>query len=80
MADAAFFHDDLWQKYFQLVQDENGTLIGTAFAFNNHHWRKDPEPYALILHPDHPQLAENLLEWAEASGMLEVEILQGNTF
>jgi ribosomal protein S18 acetylase RimI-like enzyme len=80
IADATYFHDDLWQKLFQLMSDENGRLVGAAFAFNNHHWRKDPEPYALILDPDHAPLAEILLDWAEASGMLELEILQGNTF
>jgi ribosomal protein S18 acetylase RimI-like enzyme len=79
-ADAASFHDELWQEDFKLVYDENGTLAGAAFAFNNHHWRNDPEPYSLILDPDHPQLAELLLDWAESSGMREVEILQGNTF
>jgi len=80
MADAVSFHDDLWQKNFELVHDEAGTLLGAAFAFNNHHWRNDPEPYSLILDPDHPQLAEILLDWAESSGMLEIEVIQGNTF
>jgi ribosomal protein S18 acetylase RimI-like enzyme len=80
IADAESFGDDLWQKQFQIVYDENGTVVGTACAFNNHHWRKDPEPYALILDPDHSQLAEPLLDWAEASGMREVEVMQGNTF
>lgn len=79
IADATAFHDDLWQKNFQLVHDETGTLLGAAFAFNNHHWRNDPEPYALILDPDYPQLADVLLDWAESRGMREVEILQGNT-
>ena len=80
IADATSFGDDLWQKQFQLVYSENGTLVGTAFAFNNHHRRKDPEPYALILDPDHPHLAESLLDWAESSGMREVEIMQGNAY
>lgn len=80
MADAACFDDDLWQKQFQLTHDEHGELVGAAFAFNNHHWRKDPEPYALILDPEHPPLAEPLLDWAESNGMREVEITQGNTF
>ncbi|HSL42878.1 MAG TPA: GNAT family N-acetyltransferase [Anaerolineales bacterium] len=80
IADATSFNDHSWQEYFQLVYDENGTLVGTAFAFDNHHWRKNPEPYALILDPDHPQLAKLLFDWAESSGMCEVEILQGNTF
>jgi ribosomal protein S18 acetylase RimI-like enzyme len=79
-ADARHFDDDLWQKHFRLTHDEDGTLLGASFAFNNHHWRKDPEPYALILDPDHPELAQMLLDWAESSGMREVEILQGNTF
>ena len=80
LADVVSFHDDLWQKNFQLVHDETGTLRGAAFAFNNHHWRNDPEPYALILDPDYPQLAELLLDWSESSGMLEIEMIQGNTF
>ena len=80
IADAESFQDDLWQKQFQLMYDESGRLAGTAFAFNNHHWRNDPEPYALILDPDHPQLAEILLDWAESSGMRELEVTQGNTF
>ena len=80
MADAVSFRDDLWQKNFQLVHNENGTLLGAVFAFNNHQWRNDPEPYALILDPDHPDLAEMLLDCAESSGMREVEIIQGNSF
>jgi hypothetical protein len=80
IADAMSFDDDLWQKQFQLVYDENGRLVGATFAFNNHHWRNDPEPYAFILDPDHPQLAETLLDWAESNGMREVEIIQGNAF
>lgn len=80
IADTESFQDDLWQKQFQLMYDEMGRLAGTAFAFNNHHWRNDPEPYALILDPDHPQLAETLLDWAESSGMREIEVIQGNTF
>jgi ribosomal protein S18 acetylase RimI-like enzyme len=80
IADVVSFHDDLWQKNFQLVHDETGTLLGAAFAINNHHWRNDPSPYALLLDPDQPQLAESLLDWAESSGMLEIELMQGNTF
>jgi ribosomal protein S18 acetylase RimI-like enzyme len=80
IADAESFHDDLWQKHFQLVYDETGSLAGTAFAFNNHHWRNDPEPYALILDPEHAHLAVTLIEWAESSGMREIEVLQGNRF
>src|SRR5512134_1958970 len=33
IADAASFDDDLWQKQFRLMHDENGRLAGTAFAF-----------------------------------------------
>jgi len=80
IADAGSFNDHSWQEYFQLLHDENGTLVGAAFAFDNHHWRKNPEPYALILDPDHAPLAKVLFDWAESSGMFEVEILQGNTF
>lgn len=80
IADAESFQDDLWQKQFRLLYDETGKLAGTAFAFNNHHWRNDPEPYALILDPDHADLAVTLIEWAESSGMREIEILQGNRF
>ena len=69
-----------WQECFQLAHDKNGELRGAAFAFNNHHWRKDPEPYALILDPNHPHLAESLLDWAESSGMREVETMQGNAY
>ena len=80
IVDAECFHDDLWQKRFQLLYDEAGQLAGTAFAFNNHHWRNDPEPYALILDPGHLQLAEILIDWAESSGMCEMEVIQGNAF
>ncbi len=80
IADAGSFNDHSWQEYFQLVHDENGALVGAAFAFDNHHWRKNPEPYALILDPDHAQLAKILLDWVESSGMFEIEVLQGNTF
>jgi ribosomal protein S18 acetylase RimI-like enzyme len=80
LADAASFNDHGWQEYFQFVQDENGTLVGAAFAFDNHHWRKNPEPYAFILDPDHAPLAMILLAWAESSGMFELEVLQGNRF
>ncbi|HEX5944572.1 MAG TPA: GNAT family N-acetyltransferase [Anaerolineales bacterium] len=80
IADTESFHDDLWQKQFQLMYDETGKLVGTTFAFNNHHWRSDPEPYALILDPEHPHLSETLVEWAESSGMCEIEIIQGNRF
>lgn len=80
IADATSFNDHVWQEHFQLVSDENESLLGAAFAFDNHHWRKNPEPYALVLHPSHPQLAERLLDWAEADGMCEVEIMQGNIF
>lgn len=80
IADSESFHDPAWQEYFQLVYDESEHLVGAAFAFANHHWRKNPEPYALILDPDHPQSAQLLIDWAESSGMCEVEILQGNTF
>ena len=80
IADAKSFRDDLWQKNFQLVHDDTGALLGAAFAFDNHHWRKDPEPCAIILDPSHPQLAELLLAWAESNGMREVEVMQGNTF
>jgi ribosomal protein S18 acetylase RimI-like enzyme len=80
IADAASFNDPVWQEHFQLVSDENGSLLGAAFAFDNHHWRKNPEPYALVIDPSHPQLAEGLLDWAESDGMCEVEIMQGNIF
>ncbi len=80
IADAGSFNDHSWQEYFQLVYDENETLVGAAFAFDTHHWRKNPEPYALVLDPGHTSLAKLLLDWAESSGMTEVEILQGNTF
>ena len=80
LADASSFDDDLWQKNFRLVHDEHGMLVGAAFAFNNHHWRNDPEPYTLLLDPDHAQLAGSLLDWAESCGMREVEIMQGNIF
>lgn len=80
IADAVSFNECSWQEYFQLLYDENDILVGAAFAFDNHHWRKNPEPYALILDPDHRHLAKILLDWAESSGMYEVEILQGNTF
>jgi ribosomal protein S18 acetylase RimI-like enzyme len=80
VADAASFNDPVWQEHFQLVRDENGSLLGATLAFDNHHWRKNPEPYALVLDPSHPQLADLLLDWAESDGMSEVEIMQGNLF
>ncbi len=78
IADAESFNDHSWEEYLQLLHDENGVLVGAAFAFDNHHWRKNPEPYALILEPDHAQMAKLLVDWAESSGMCEVEILEGN--
>jgi ribosomal protein S18 acetylase RimI-like enzyme len=80
LADAKSFDDDLWQTLVRLVFAENRQLVGTAFAFNNHHRRRDPEPYALILDPDHIHLAKSLIDWAESNGMIELEILEGNTF
>ncbi len=80
IADAESFNDHSWQEYFQLLHDENGVLVGAAFAFDNHHWRKNPEPYALILDPEHAHLAKFLFDWAESSGMFEVEILESNEF
>ena len=80
IADAGSFNDHSWQEYFQLLHDESGMLVGAAFAFGNHHWHKNPEPYALILDPDHTHLAKFLFDWAESSGMFEVEILEENTF
>jgi GNAT superfamily N-acetyltransferase len=80
IADAGSFNDHSWQEYFQLLHDERGALVGAAFAFDNHHWRKNPEPYALILDPDHAHLAKFLFDWAESSGMFEVEILEANEF
>jgi GNAT superfamily N-acetyltransferase len=80
IADAASFNDHAWQEYFQLMHDETENLVGAAFAFDNHHWRKNPEPYAIVLDPEHRQLAKTLFDWAESSGMIEVELLEGNTF
>ena len=80
IADAEAFDDHLWEECFWLAYDENRNLCGTTFAFNNHHWRNDPEPYALILDPEHPPLAEILLDLAESNGMREVEIIQGTAF
>ncbi len=79
LVDAGSFNDHSWQEYFQLLLDEAGTLVGAVFAFDNHHWRKNPEPYALILDPDHVHMAKVLFDWAESSGMFEVEILERNT-
>jgi ribosomal protein S18 acetylase RimI-like enzyme len=80
LADAGSFNDHSWQEYFQLMYDDTGALVGAAFAFDNHHWHKNPEPYALVLDPDHAPLVKPLFDWAESSGMSEVEILQANTF
>ncbi|HEX5808746.1 MAG TPA: GNAT family N-acetyltransferase [Anaerolineales bacterium] len=80
IADTESFHDPCWQEYFHLLQDDTGTLVGATFGFDNHHWHKNPEPYAIILDPEHPELAETLFEWSEAAGMCEVEIMQGNVF
>ena len=80
IADTEYFNDPSWQQYFHLVEDIDGALLGAAFGFDNHHWRKNPEPFALILDPETPHLAEPLLDWAESNGFCEVEIMQGNTF
>ncbi len=80
IADAGLFNDHSWQEYFQLLHDESGALVGAAFAFDNHHWHKNPEPYALILDPDHAHVAKFLFDWAESSGMFEVEIMEENVF
>ena len=80
IADAECFKEYSWEEDFRFVYDEQGMLLGAAFAFDSHHWRNNPEPYALILDPDHAQVVQPLLDWAESNGMVEVEITQGNTF
>ncbi len=78
MADAESFNDPIWQQHFQLWLDENDRIVGTAFAFDNHHFHKNPDAYAIILHPNHLPLAETMLDWMEEHATPELEIVEEN--
>ena len=78
IADAEVFHAPEWQQHFRLWRDENGILVAVAFAHAHHRLRKNPEQYAFIIHPDHKQLAEELLDSAESNIAPEIEITQSN--
>jgi mycothiol synthase len=72
IADSEAFGDNSWNQSFRLWQDDNRKLIGAAFAHDYHHWRKDPNPYTLILDFDHPQLVDEMFDWAETCARPEV--------
>ena len=78
IADTEAFHAPEWQEGFRFWRAEDGTLVAAAFAHDNHRLRKNPEQYALILDPDHRQLAEELLAWTESIIAPEIKILQSN--
>lgn len=78
VADAEVFHAPEWQQHFRLWRDESGMLVAAVFAHENHRLRKNPEKYALIIDPDHKQLAEDLLDWTESNIAPEIEIMQSN--
>jgi GNAT superfamily N-acetyltransferase len=78
IADAEAFHAPEWQEGFRCWRAENGSLVAAAFAHDNHRLRKNPEQYALILDPDHRQLADEILDWAETNIAPEIEVLQSN--
>ena len=77
--DAASYAETDWQKQFRLWFDETGGLAGAVFAFDNHHTRKNPDLYAILLHPDHEELAEPMLDWAETQATAEVEVVENNS-
>ena len=78
IADAEAFLDRNWQQQFRLWIDDSGIPIGTAFAFDNHHWRKNPDAHAIILDPEYMQLAEAMLDWMEMCALPEVEVFESN--
>jgi len=78
IADVKSFQDQEWQQHMRLWADESGALVGAAFAFDNHHWRKNPNLYAIILDPLHLQIAEEMLGWIEARATPEVEVFESN--
>ena len=78
IADAKFFQDQEWQQHIRLWTGESGALVGVAFAFDNHHWRKNPNAHAIILDPLHVQLIEEMLDWVESRATSEVEVFESN--
>jgi mycothiol synthase len=80
IADADSFRDTGWQPHVRLWRVENGLLAGAAFASESHHWRKNPDPHAVILDPDHLDLVETMLDWMESCSRPDVEVLDSHTF
>jgi len=78
IADAEAFLDRDWQQHIRLWVDEGGAPVGAAFALDNHHWRKNPNAHAIILDPEHMQLAEAMLDWMESRALPEVEMFESN--
>jgi GNAT superfamily N-acetyltransferase len=78
IADSEAFGENAWKQYFRIWQDENGKLIGAAFAHDRHHWRRDPDPHALILDFEHPHLMDEMLDWAEACAKPEISVKDGH--
>jgi ribosomal protein S18 acetylase RimI-like enzyme len=76
--ETASFAETDWQKQFRFWFDESGELAGATFAYENHHRHKNPDPFAIVLHPEHIRLAEPMLEWAETQASPEVEIVESN--
>ena len=70
-----------WHKDIRLWETEQGKLIGSALFESDH-------DAALITDPDHPEITEALLNWAEArhsekgiaDGPLSIEAMASNTF
>jgi GNAT superfamily N-acetyltransferase len=80
IVDSEVFGDYGWQQHFQIWEDENKKIVGAAFAFDNHHWRKNPDPLAIILDPDYPELAIYMLDWAEENSNPDVEVTESNIY
>jgi GNAT superfamily N-acetyltransferase len=77
IAKAESYQDRSWQEHMRLWTNENGTLAGAAFACDQPASRRNPCPYALILEPGNPGLAEEMLDWTETRAAPEIEALAG---
>ncbi len=76
--DVSEYGETGWCDHFHFWFEESGELSGAIFAYDLHHTRNNPHPYAIILHPDHTILAESMLDWAESQTTPEIEILESN--
>jgi ribosomal protein S18 acetylase RimI-like enzyme len=79
MNDVSEYGESNWSRHYHLWYDQSRQLAGCVFASQLHHSCNDPHPYAVILHPDHIDLAERMLDWAERQTTPEVEVIEGNS-